>query len=274
MRQLKRFVWCLIVGCTFISTSITTYAQTISLKFTKDITLDIDEEQCNKMYNKENGVDTQEVYNYVNQFNNLYNTYIQSKFNFMTHYGYRINTIPNNQQGWWIDTTTLKEDITNALLSESDTTINLKVNKVGKTGIDTDAKRNPALGNTYIEVDKTLQHIWVWKGDKVIFDTDVVTGLPNSYRETPSGYWHIFNRGKDVTLIGPTWKTPVTYWMKFTQSGCGFHDATWQKAFGGNRYLKYGSHGCINMRKEDAQWLYNNTSINTPVIIYDINKDK
>lgn len=47
----------------------------------------------------------------------------------------------------------------------------------------------------------------------------------------------------------PAYRTKVKYWMQVTSSGVGFHDATWQTAFGGTLYQipGTGSHGCINM---------------------------
>ena len=58
-------------------------------------------------------------------------------------------------------------------------------------------------------------------------------------------------------------------WMRVTWSGIGFHDATWQAAFGGQRYVQgYGSHGCINMPKGKAAELYGLISNGCPVIIH------
>ncbi|MBS5129001.1 MAG: L,D-transpeptidase family protein [Lachnospiraceae bacterium] len=48
----------------------------------------------------------------------------------------------------------------------------------------------------------------------------------------------------------------------------GFHDADWQTAFGGSRYLYYDPHGCINMRPFDAAAFYDMISVGDPVIIH------
>ena len=50
--------------------------------------------------------------------------------------------------------------------------------------------------------------------------------------------------------------------------GIGFHDATWQDYFGGDRYTYAGSHGCINMPYEKAKTLYNNISTGYYVVVY------
>ena len=56
--------------------------------------------------------------------------------------------------------------------------------------------------------------------------------------------------------------------MRVTWTGIGFHDATWQEAFGGERYRTAGSHGCINMSLSDAGRLYEMLEMHTPVVIH------
>jgi lipoprotein-anchoring transpeptidase ErfK/SrfK len=56
--------------------------------------------------------------------------------------------------------------------------------------------------------------------------------------------------------------------MGVTQSGCGFHDATWQSVFGGDRYTYNGSHGCINMSYSDAETLYGLVWMGMPVVMH------
>lgn len=131
-------------------------------------------------------------------------------------------------------------------------------------------------GTTYAEVDLTDQHMWYIVDGSVAFEADVVTGLPTPERETPSGVYSILELKRDKTLVGetdpatgkPIYETPVSYWMRVTWTGVGFHDATWQSSFGGNRYQTYGSHGCINMSYDDAATLYSMLSIGTPVVMH------
>lgn len=133
------------------------------------------------------------------------------------------------------------------------------------------------MGNTYAEVDLSAQHMWLFQGGQVVLDSDVVTGNPNIWnRETPSGVYSILEMQQNKTLVGeinpktgkPEYETPVSFWMRVTWSGIGFHDATWQPYFGGSLYLSNGSHGCINMPYGQAQALYSMLSIGTPVVIH------
>ena len=63
------------------------------------------------------------------------------------------------------------------------------------------------------------------------------------------------------------YETQVTYWMPFN-GGIGFHDATWQAYFGGDRYTYAGSHGCINMPLDAAATLYSIIDTNVPIVCF------
>lgn len=131
-------------------------------------------------------------------------------------------------------------------------------------------------GATYIEVDLTEQYMWYIENGAVVFECDVVTGEPIPSKETPTGVYFIMERLRNKTLIGatdpatgqPSYRQPVDYWARVTGNGIGFHDADWQTAFGGSRYLTHGSHGCINMEPSKAATFYDMISVGTPVIIH------
>ena len=132
-------------------------------------------------------------------------------------------------------------------------------------------------GTTYVEVDLSAQHMWYIVDGGVAMETDVVTGVPIPEKMTPAGVYSILEMSQNETLVGeivpetgePEYRTPVAYWMRVTWSGIGFHDATWQPAFGGTLYQDgLGSHGCINMPLDQAATLYSMLSNGTPVIIH------
>ena len=77
-------------------------------------------------------------------------------------------------------------------------------------------------------------------------------------------------RGNIVPATGkPEYVTPVKYWARITWSGVGFHDATWQPAFGGELYKQgYGSHGCINMPLNAVAQFYQMIAVGCPVIVH------
>ena len=129
-------------------------------------------------------------------------------------------------------------------------------------------------GGTFVEVDLTAQHMWYLENGTVVFESDVVTGKNST--PTPPGVYNILEKLSPTGLVGnivpetnePEYRTPVDFWMRVTWSGIGFHDATWQPAFGGDVYLWNGSHGCINMPYYNAQELYSILQLGTPVVVH------
>lgn len=134
---------------------------------------------------------------------------------------------------------------------------------------------NGGIGHTFVEIDLTGQHMWFVKNGNVVLQSDIVSGLPSDPdKRTPGGTYYIYFMQRNRTLIGeiqedgkPEYETPVAYWMAFN-GGIGLHDATWQSAFGGDRYKTYGSHGCINLPLDVAASLYSQLSVNIPVVCY------
>ncbi len=124
------------------------------------------------------------------------------------------------------------------------------------------------IGNTYIEISIEKQHLWYYKDGAVTVECDIVTGLPDGKRDTPTGVYYISERIPGKFLVGETYRTWVNFWMRLTNSGVGLHDAIWQHAFGGDLYYSKGSHGCINLSYDFAEYLYNVTYVGMPVIIY------
>ena len=130
------------------------------------------------------------------------------------------------------------------------------------------------FGNTYVEIDLSSQHFWYFQNGQLIVESDIVTGNPNKGWDTPQGTYSLAYKQTDQVLRGDKmpdgsyeYESPVAFWMPFN-GGIGLHDASWQPTFGGDRYLNYGSRGCINLPYAAASALYNNISAGTPVICH------
>ena len=131
------------------------------------------------------------------------------------------------------------------------------------------------IGSTYIEVDMTNQHMYYYQNGSIIFDSDIVSGdIRYEDRATPPGIFTLYYKKSPDVLRGEKkpdgtyeYETPVTYWMPFN-GGIGFHDATWQDYFGGDRYTYAGSHGCINMPLDAAATLYSIIDTNVPIVCF------
>lgn len=126
------------------------------------------------------------------------------------------------------------------------------------------------LVGSYIEVSLDAQHLWLYKDGALVTETDIVSGAPTAERETYRGAWPIAYKASPFTLSSEEYgyNTTVKYWMPFVY-GQGLHDASWQSAFGGDRYKTgHGSHGCINLPEDQAALIYNTIDGGYPIIIY------
>ena len=131
------------------------------------------------------------------------------------------------------------------------------------------------LGDTYIEVDLTEQYMWYYQNGNIIFQSDIVSGLPSDPdKKTPPGIFTLYSKNSPDVLRGAmtangtySYEQPVTYWMPFN-GNIGFHDADWQPYFGGDRYLTGGSHGCINLPPENAGQLYSLIQYDVPIVCF------
>ena len=123
------------------------------------------------------------------------------------------------------------------------------------------------VGKSYVEVDTKEQHLYVFIDGECVLDSPCVTGNVSWNMETPKGVFYIEYKQRNRTLVGPNYRTPVNYWMHF-YNHCGFHDAYWRSKFGGEIYLKDGSHGCVNMPPEKAKELYGLAYAGMPVVVY------
>ena len=129
-------------------------------------------------------------------------------------------------------------------------------------------------GNTFVEIDLTNQHLYLFVNGSVVVSGPVVTGKPSAGNATPQGVYSISYCQRNAVLRGPKqpdgkykWESPVSFWMPFN-GGIGLHDANWQSSFGGNRYLTHGSHGCVNLQYSVAEKVFANVHAGTPVVCH------
>lgn len=128
------------------------------------------------------------------------------------------------------------------------------------------------IGDTYLEISISGQHMWFYKDGKLLVDTDIVTGSLNKGYGTPTGAYKLLNKQRNVTLVGANpddpYESKVSYWLPFIGNLYGVHDASWRSSYGGTIYYNNGSHGCVNTPYSKVQQIYENIEINTPVLIY------
>ena len=130
------------------------------------------------------------------------------------------------------------------------------------------------LGNTYIEVDLSEQHMYYYQDGADIFESDFVSGnMSYADRQTHAGIFTLYYKKSPDVLRGGQkgtanyYEQPVQYWMPF-DGGIGFHDADWRDEFGGDIYRTSGSHGCINLPPENAAVLYDLIQYDVPIVCF------
>jgi lipoprotein-anchoring transpeptidase ErfK/SrfK len=119
------------------------------------------------------------------------------------------------------------------------------------------------VGKKRIEVNLSSQFITCYEYDKVVFTTNVSTGQEglslNESTATPVGQFNIrvkmpSKHMGNANLFGPSdEKTlPGIPWVCFfTERGDAFHGTYWHDNFGFPM-----SHGCVNMRSDEAKWVF------------------
>ncbi len=129
------------------------------------------------------------------------------------------------------------------------------------------------IGDTYVEIDMGEQNVYVFVDGECVIETPCVTGRMTKGRITPEGMYAIRYKQRNRTLTGynpdgsVSYRSPVKYWMPFNR-GIGLHDASWRWKFGGEIYIRSGSHGCVNLPKENAGKIYETVYAGMPVICY------
>ena len=211
----------------------------------------------------------EKIESYVETLAETYNTFSSPK-QFKTTSGQEIE-ITNSYYGWMLDNEYAVEELKKIVAAKKSVDIDLtdRSEESDKWWIRVAAQYDPVneYGSDYAEVSIAAQHMWLYKEGKLVFESDVVTGLPDGYHNTPTGAFRIIYMQQNATLRGPGYATPVAYWMVFADV-VGFHDATWQPYFGGQLYQWNGSHGCVNMPLGNAGTLYELVYPNMAVFVY------
>ncbi len=123
------------------------------------------------------------------------------------------------------------------------------------------------IGDTYVELDYTNQHLYYYEDGTLVLDCDIVSGKISNGNGSPDGIFKIVYKQSPATLVGENYASDVTYFMPFAYN-VGIHDASWRSSFGGSIYVNSGSHGCINVPASAAQQLYGLLVVGTPVVAY------
>ena len=203
--------------------------------------------------------DEAKVKKYVYKLASMYNTFGNTR-DFVTTSKTTVKVSGGNY-GWIVDNYKEVKDLIETIKNVQSTT---KEPVYSQKAVSRDAND---IGNTYVEVNMTKQHLWFYKNGALVVEGDVVTGNASTNTLTPAGTYILNYKEKNATLKGEDYSSPVEFWMPFN-GNIGIHDASWRTEFGKNIYMTNGSHGCVNSPYELASTIFANIVAGTPIVCY------
>jgi lipoprotein-anchoring transpeptidase ErfK/SrfK len=108
----------------------------------------------------------------------------------------------------------------------------------------------------WIDVNLTTQRVTAYDGDKAVKTFVVSTGLPGT--PTVTGRFRVYVKYVSTLMTGPGYYLPNVPYTMYFYFGYGIHGTYWHNNFGTPM-----SHGCVNMKTSDAEWLFNWSSVGT-----------
>ena len=206
------------------------------------------------------GFDEEAITKYVQSLASKYNTYADVR-SFKTSSGDTVE-IGGGDYGWVVDKSKEAEQL------KADMEAGEAVKREPVYSQRAFVEGADDIGNTYIEIDYTKQHLWFYKEGALVVESDIVSGNISLKNGSPDGVFKIVYKDSPAVLKGEDYESNVTYFMPFAYN-VGIHDASWRNGkFGGEIYKTSGSHGCINVPLEVVQTIYENAKVGTPVIAF------
>lgn len=209
--------------------------------------------------------DLEKVRSYIDSIARIYNTWGKTR-DFVNHAG-KVIEVSGGDYGWLMDRSAETTRLVDLIKEGENVQVEPTYSQSARSRDIND------IGDSYIEIDLTLQHVWVYKDGKLVIDTDCVTGNSSREYDTPTGIYQITYKERDTTLDGENYSSAVSYWMPFWYN-VGLHDASWRSSFGGKIYKTSGSHGCVNLPPSAAKTIYENIEKGTPVVCYASKEEK
>lgn len=123
-----------------------------------------------------------------------------------------------------------------------------------------------AESDRWIEVNLTQQRVYAWEGGRQVGNYLVSTGL---WAPTPTGDFKIWTKLASTTMSGGSKALGTYYYLPnvpctmYFYKGYGLHGTYWHSNFGHPM-----SHGCVNMKTEEACQLFAWASVGTRVNIH------
>ena len=118
----------------------------------------------------------------------------------------------------------------------------------------------------WIEIDLSDQRLYMKEGTNSVGSFLVSTG---KWSPTPTGEWRIWTKLRYTRMkggskaLGTFYDLPNVPYTMYYYKGYGIHGAYWHNNFGHPM-----SHGCVNMKPEEAGVVFNWASVGTRVVVH------
>jgi hypothetical protein len=122
------------------------------------------------------------------------------------------------------------------------------------------------FGKKRVEVKLSTQMLTAYEEDQIVLQTKIASGIPQAKvphgsipTKTPTGNFNVYSKMPSkhmgdgiVTADIDAYELPGVPWVSFfAPHGVAFHGTYWH-----NNYGITMSHGCVNMKTDEAKWLF------------------
>ena len=133
--------------------------------------------------------------------------------------------------------------------------------KGGSGGGSSSSNSASRSGKKWIEVDLSQQRLYAHQGNKVVKRMVVSTGTRRY--PTVTGRFRIYAKYRSTTMSGPGYHLKGVPHTMYFYRGYAIHGTYWHNNFG-----RRMSHGCVNLKRKDAAWLYKFAPRGTLVVVH------
>ncbi len=116
-------------------------------------------------------------------------------------------------------------------------------------------------GDHWVEVNLSRQTLYAYEGSQIVNSFIISSGT--AMYPTVTGDFRVYAMYRYSNMEGDDYYLPNVPYAMYFYEGYAMHGTYWHNNFGTPM-----SHGCVNLRTEDAAWLYDWVSVGTPVNVH------
>jgi lipoprotein-anchoring transpeptidase ErfK/SrfK len=119
----------------------------------------------------------------------------------------------------------------------------------------------PHNGERWVDVDLRTQTVRAYEGDTLLMTFPASTGLAGT--PTVTGQFRVWLKLEEDDMAGPGYDLKDVPYVMYFHKGYALHGTYWHDNFGTPM-----SRGCVNLRTEDAAWLFEFGSVGMLVNVH------